>query len=314
MKDNSKVKVYGANYREFPNDTEKGFINLDKNNIKNLVEIRNSIIKEKIEDLIYIQKITKNIVTEIFNIFPIQKLNICAKLLNFPEKIYVDETNKDNPKIYFENYNYISMNYSGTIKYFDSIKRMGSEINKSNPLRNEILGQEIAFNLGKLVYCLLNGVEYSTTSQMYKKNNPTIFQNFFDLTLRHFATIKSPNDIKLIEFISLDDEQIKKILSKDIINYSSDMSSYINGQTLNIPYENKEIFKGKDIMFQFYFGKGYIENCFSIIPRKRKRTYQNNFEINEKTMNEIMGQLNNKVNEISLNYLEKHNIFNNNIE
>ena len=312
MKDNSKVKVYGANYREFPNDTEKGFINLDKNNIKNLVEIRNSIIKEKIEDLIYIQKITKNIVTEIFNIFPIQKLHICAKLLNFPEKIYVDETNKDNPKIYFENYNYISMNYSGTIKYFDSIKRMGSEINKSNPLRNEILGQEIAFNLGKLVYFLLNGVQYSTNSQMYKKNNPRVFQNFFNLTLKNFTIIKSPNDIKLIDFISFNSKQIEKILSKDVINESSDISSDMMNWNFNNFCENTE--KSNEIMFHFYFGKGCIESCFSIIPHKKRKNYENNFEINEKTMNDIMEELNKKVDDISINYLEKNNIFNNNIE
>ena len=301
MKDNSKVKVYGANYREFPNDTEKGFINLDKNNIKNLVEIRNSIIKEKIEDLIYIQKITKNIVTEIFNIFPIQKLNICAKLLNFPEKIYVDETNKDNPKIYFENYNYISMNYSGTIKYFDSIKRMGSEINKSNPLRNEILGQEIAFNLGKLVYCLLNGVEYSTTSQMYKKNNPTIFQNFFDLTLRHFATIKSLNDIKLIEFISLDDEQIKNNL-KDANNELSEMSSYILNENINFEMEEKGNFIGNDVIYLFYFGKGFTQTCFSIIPKKRRKKDFTKI-INDKKLTETIVQLNKKINTIYEEYL-----------
>ena len=92
------------------------------------------------------------------------------------------------------------------------------------------------------------------------------------------------------------------------------MSSYIISQNLNNPYENKENFQGNDIMFQFYFGKGCIENCFSIIPRKRKTNIQNNFEINEKTMNDIMGELNKKVDEISLNYLEVNNIFNNNIE
>ena len=317
MNDNSKVKVYGPKYREFRDDDEIGFIDIDKNNIKNLVELGKNIQEKKEKDidiLIYIQKITKNIVSEIFEIFPMKKLNVCAKLLNFPEKIYIDEIDKNEPKIYFEKYNYISMNYSGTIKYFDSIKGMGSEINKSNPLRNAILGQEIAFNLGKLVYFLLNGVEYSTKSQMYKKNNPKLFQNFFDLTLRNFTTIKSPNDIKLIDFISLDDKQINKILSNDVITDSSDMSSYIISQNLNNPYENKENFRGNDIMFQFYFGKGCIENCFSIIPRKRKTNIQNNFEINEKTMNDIMGELNKKVDEISLNYLEVNNIFNNNIE
>ena len=182
MNDNSKVKVYGPKYREFRDDDEIGFIDIDKNNIKNLVELGKNIQEKKEKDidiLIYIQKITKNIVSEIFEIFPMKKLNVCAKLLNFPEKIYIDEIDKNEPKIYFEKYNYISMNYSGTIKYFDSIKGMGSEINKSNPLRNAILGQEIAFNLGKLVYFLLNGVEYSTKSQMYKK----IILNFFKIFL-----------------------------------------------------------------------------------------------------------------------------------
>ena len=192
MNNNEKIKVYGPKYKEFPNDDEKGFISIDKNNLKNLFEFANFKKEKTKQDLIYIQKIAKNIVKEIFEIFPTEKLHICAKLLNFPEKIYKDETNKDNPKIYFEKYTYVSMNFSGTLIYMDNLKLKGREIYQSNSFRNEILGQEIAFNLGKLVYCLLNGVEYSTTSQMYKKNNPTIFQNFFDLTLRHFATIKSP--------------------------------------------------------------------------------------------------------------------------
>ena len=293
---NSKVKVYGPNYKEHPDDNEAGFIDLDKNNVKNLVEIRKSWNKEK-NNLIYIQKITKNIVTEIFDIFPIQKLNICAKLLNFPEKIYVNEINKDNPKIYFENYNYISMNLSGTIIYFDSIKRMGYDLNRSN----SFLGQEIAFNLGKLVYFLLNGVEYSTTSQMYKKNNPTIFQNFFDLTLRHFATIKSLNDIKLIEFISLDDEQIKNNL-KDANNELSEMSSYILNENINFEMEEKGNFIGNDVIYLFYFGKGFTQTCFSIIPKKRRKKDFTKI-INDKKLTETIVQLNKKINTIYEEYL-----------
>ena len=293
---NSKVKVYGPNYKEHPDDNEAGFIDLDKNNVKNLVEIRKSWNKEK-NNLIYIQKITKNIVTEIFDIFPIQKLNICAKLLNFPEKIYVNEINKDNPKIYFENYNYISMNLSGTIIYFDSIKRIGYDLNSSN----SFLGQEIAFNLGKLVYFLLNGVEYSTTSQMYKKNNPTIFQNFFDLTLRHFATIKSLNDIKLIEFISLDDEQIKNNL-KDANNELSEMSSYILNENINFEMEEKGNFIGNDVIYLFYFGKGFTQTCFSIIPKKRRKKDFTKI-INDKKLTETIVQLNKKINTIYEEYL-----------
>ncbi len=293
---NSKVKVYGPNYKKFPDNNETGFIDLDKNNVKNLVEIRKSWNKEK-NNLIYIQKITKNIVTEIFDIFPIQKLNICAKLLNFPEKIYVNEINKDNPKIYFENYNYISMNLSGTIIYFDSIKRIGYDLNSSN----SFLGQEIAFNLGKLVYFLLNGVEYSTTSQMYKKNNPTIFQNFFDLTLRHFATIKSPNDIKLIEFISLDDEQIKNNL-KDANNELSEMSSYILNENINFEMEEKGNFIGNDVIYLFYFGKGFTQTGFSIIPKKRRKKDFTKI-INDKKLTETIVQLNKKINTIYEEYL-----------
>ena len=299
MNNNEKIKVYGPKYKEFPNDDEKGFISIDKNNLKNLFEFANFKKEKTKQDLIYIQKIAKNIVKEIFEIFPTEKLHICAKLLNFPEKIYKDETNKDNPKIYFEKYTYVSMNFSGTLIYMDNLKLKGREIYQSYSFRNEILGQEIAFNLGKLVYFLLNGVQYSTNSQMYKKNNPRVI-------------IKSPNDIKLIDFISFNSKQIEKILSKDVINESSDISSDMMGWNFNNFGENKE--KSNEIMFHFYFGKGCIENCFSIIPYKKRKNYENNFEINEKTMNDIMEELNKKVDDISINYLEKNNIFNNNIE
>ena len=312
MNNNEKIKVYGPKYKEFPNDDEKGFILIDKNNLKNLFEFANFKKEKTKQDLIYIQKIAKNIVKEIFEIFPTEKLHICAKLLNFPEKIYKDETNKDNPKIYFEKYTYVSMNFSGTLIYMDNLKLKGREIYQSNSFRNEILGQEIAFNLGKLVYFLLNGVQYSTNSQMYKKNNPRVFQNFFNLTLKNFTIIKSPNDIKLIDFISFNSKQIEKILSKDVINESSDISSDMMGWNFNNFCENKET--SNEIMFHFYFGKGCIENCFSIIPYKKRKNYENNFEINEKTMNDIMEELNKKVDDISINYLEKNNIFNNNIE
>ena len=312
MNNNEKIKVYGSEYKKFPNDDEKGFISIDKNNLKNLFEFAN-FKKEKTKlDLIYIQKIAKNIVKEIFEIFPPEKLSICAKLLNFPEKIYKDETNKDNPKIYFEKYTYVSMNFSGTLIYMDNLKLKGREIYQSNSFRNEILGQEIAFNLGKLVYFLLNGVQYSTNSQMYKKNNPRVFQNFFNLTLKNFTIIKSPNDIKLIDFISFNSKQIEKILSKDVINESSDISSDMMNWNFNNFCENTE--KSNEIMFHFYFGKGCIESCFSIIPHKKRKNYENNFEINEKTMNDIMEELNKKVDDISINYLEKNNIFNNNIK
>ena len=312
MNNNEKIKVYSSEYKKFPNDDEKGFISIDKNNLKNLFEFANFKKEKTKQDLIYIQKISKNIVKEIFEIFPPEKLYICAKLLNFPEKIYKDEINKDNPKIYFENYNYVSMNFSGTNAYMDNLKLKGREIYQSNSFRNEIIGQEIAFNLGKLVYFLLNGVQYSTNSQMYKKNNPRVFQNFFNLTLKNFTIIKSPNDIKLIDFISFNSKQIEKILSKDVINESSDISSDMMGWNFNNFCENKE--KSNEIMFHFYFGKGCVENCFSIIPYKKRKNYENNFEINEKTMNDIMEELNKKVDDISINYLEKNNIFNNNIE
>ena len=90
MNNNEKIKVYGPKYKEFPNDDEKGFISIDKNNLKNLFEFANFKKEKTKQDLIYIQKIAKNIVKEIFEIFPPEKLSICAKLLNFPEKIYKD--------------------------------------------------------------------------------------------------------------------------------------------------------------------------------------------------------------------------------
>ena len=307
MADKSKLLVYSRKYRELPDNEEEAFTEIDKNNSKNLVEIEKNIhtkiAQKNREALIYIQKITKNIVSEIFEIFPMKKLNVCAKLLNFPEKIYIDEIDKNEPKIYFEKYNYISMNYSGTIQYFDSIKGMGSEINKSNSLRNAFLGQEIAFNLGKLVYFLLNGVDYSTKSQMYKKNDSKLVQNFFDLTLRNFTTIKSPNDIKLIDFISLDDKQIKKYLTFNSNNELSEMTSYISNEVLgDLDNEEKGKFIGNDITYLYYYGIGIIQTCFSIIPKKRKR---NEFEkkINDKIINAKIEELNKKVDKISEEYL-----------
>ena len=301
MNNNEKIKVYGPKYKEFPNDDEKGFILIDKNNSKNLLEFEKNFKNEKsIDDLIYIQKIAKNIVKEIFEIFPPEKLSICAKLLNFPEKIYKDEINKDNPKIYFENYNYVSMNFSGTLIYMDNLKLKGREIYQSN----SIIGQEIAFNLGKLVYFLLNGVQYSTNSQMFKMNYPKVYQNFFYLTLKYYNFIKSPYDIKFIDFIKFDNENKEDSLKNNYNNEVSEMSSYnfIVNDSFNVESILRKNDFGNEITFLSHYGKGFIQTCFAVIPKKQRKK-KNKDEFSEKKINEVIEKFNKKIDDINKDYL-----------
>ena len=247
-----EVKVYTDDFRGFesiPNLTS--LVDYpEKNDVKN-------------KDLDYyknIRKIINNLI-EKFKFITNNRLLFYQKIikqLNFLENIFV---NNDND-VYIGEYIYINFNFGGTIVYMDRMKEF---LNKEN--QEKIFSQEFAYNLGKTCYYLLNGEIYHVHSQLYKKNCPNVFQHFFNKTLLNYKYfINNINDIaslKIDEF---------KVLEED--NKDSTYTSIMNNNIYNndIRIGANEI---KNMNFINYYGFGFIQSSFCIVPKQKKKDIKN---------------------------------------
>jgi hypothetical protein len=225
------------------------------------------------DDLYYkrIEAIINNLIDKFINVK--ERIPLFLKQLNFLENIFVDENNN----VYIGKYIYVEMNFSGTIVYMDPIKGL---INSDNC--QKIYSQEFAFNLGKIVYYLLNHDIYRIHNQLFKKNDSNVFQKFLKKTLLDYKYIQNRDEISDLKRLYKVENNIKE--SRDNNNTSSYTSIMENKGNSEKGIEYNKL---RDLNYVNYFGFGFIISCFCITPKKQKKDSYENFDISDKINNEI---------------------------
>lgn len=241
-----------------------------------------------------IEIITNNLIQKYLNISPELRENFLKNLI-FIESIYVEKTLiEDNlvNNVYIEEININNtINCCGTFKYMDPMKSKAFILYNNNKLE-KIYSQEFAFNLGKLVYYLLNGYFNKNNVQLYQNNYPKVFQKFFFLII-NYKDIENINQIERLklEYIKEDDDEL---------NQSSYTS--INKSSLFNSKESKEYISTKDLNYLNYYGLGFINSSFCILSKKKRKE----IEKESKDLTYENFELPNDINEEIENIFEKY--------
>lgn len=241
-----------------------------------------------------IEIITNNLIQKYLNISPELRENFLKNLI-FIESIYVEKTLiEDNlvNNVYIEEININNtINCCGTFKYMDPMKSKAFILYNNNKLE-KIYSQQFAFNLGKLVYYLLNGYFNKNNVQLYQNNYPKVFQKFFFLII-NYKDIENINQIERLklEYIKEDDDEL---------NQSSYTS--INQSSLFNSKESKEYISTKDLNYLNYYGLGFINSSFCILSKKKRKE----IEKESKDLTYENFELPNDINEEIENIFEKY--------
>lgn len=241
-----------------------------------------------------IEIITNNLIQKYLNISPELRENFLKNLI-FIESIYVEKTLiEDNlvNNVYIEEININNtINCCGTFKYMDPMKSKAFILYNNNKLE-KIYSQQFAFNLGKLVYYLLNGYFNKNNVQLYQNNYPKVFQKFFFLII-NYKDIENINQIERLklEYIKEDDDEL---------NQSSYTS--INKSSLFNSKESKEYISTKDLNYLNYYGLGFINSSFCILSKKKRKE----IEKESKDLTYENFELPNDINEEIENIFEKY--------
>ena len=241
-----------------------------------------------------IEIITNNLIQKYLNISPELRENFLKNLI-FIESIYVEKTLiEDNlvNNVYIEEININNtINCCGTFKYMDPMKSKAFILYNNNKLE-KIYSQQFAFNLGKLVYYLLNGYFNKNNVQLYQNNYPKVFQKFFFLII-NYKDIENINQIERLklEYIKEDDDEL---------NQSSYTS--INQSSLLNSKESKEYISTKDLNYLNYYGLGFINSSFCILSKKKRKE----IEKESKDLTYENFELPNDINEEIENIFEKY--------
>ncbi len=251
--------------------------------VKEYMEIQN-IINCLIDKIMKILSKNKN-----------EKIHEISKKLNFPEYIYVKtitgenkyDINFDDEKVKFS-----EINLCGTKYYYDNDKFLAS--NK----KEEIFIQAIIYNIGKILFLLINGFEYSSKNQL--KNFHSIFHNYLDLTLLHSHILNLKNFNFQFLKLNFTQKQIEDEFNVKKKN-ENEMSSILPIDNNVVKFDN-DLRKGEDYFILNNYGNGIIESSFSI--NKRNKSFEKEFEENEnKIFEEIEKKINNKINKILDSYI-----------
>lgn len=251
---------------------------IEEENIEKIAEQFQDSSKEK-EDYIKLQNIINALIDSIID-YKVKKgtnkYYYISKILNFPDKIIVKS--KDNKIISIElpDIKFSNVDSGGTRLYFDEEKQLFNETT---------FFQEIIFNIGKILFLLLNGFRFSSKKQLIKNNkNIRVFEIFLKLTLKHYTYFNSNNDdLKKLRGLKLNvsSEQLEKEIKE--IKSLSDISSIIPNKSIidQVDIDNEVLYKGKDYFMSFNYGKDIIESSFSIKRNQSLRKKEKEFEDNE---------------------------------
>lgn len=251
---------------------------IKEENIEKIAEQFQDSSKEK-EDYIKLQNIINALIDSIID-YKVKKgtnkYYYISKILNFPDKIIVKS--KDNKIISIElpDIKFSNVDSGGTRLYFDEEKQLFNETT---------FFQEIIFNIGKILFLLLNGFRFSSKKQLIKNNkNIRVFEIFLKLTLKHYTYFNSNNDdLKKLRGLKLNvsSEQLEKEIKE--IKSLSDISSIIPNKSIidQVDIDNEVLYKGKDYFMSFNYGKDIIESSFSIKRNQSLRKKEKEFEDNE---------------------------------
>ena len=251
-----------------------------------------------VNEYMEIQNIINSLIDKIMKIHSENqnyKMHEISKKLNFPEYIYIKKNNGENKyDINFddEKVKFSQINLSGTKNYYDNDKFLAS--NK----KEEIFIQEIIYNIGKILFLLLNGFEYSSKNQL--KNFHSIFRKYLDLTLLHSHILNLKNFNFQYLKLNFTQKQIEDELN-DKKKIENEMSSILPIDN-NIVKSDNNLRKGEDYFILNNYGNGIIESSFSI--KKRNKSFEKEFEENENNIFEkIEKKINDKINKIFDSYL-----------
>ena len=251
---------------------------IEEKNIEKIAEQFQDSSKEK-EDYIKLQNIINALIDSIID-YKVKKgtnkYYYISKILNFPDKIIVKS--KDNKIISIElpDIKFSNVDSGGTRLYFDEEKKL---------FNDTTFFQEIIFNIGKILFLLLNGFRFSSKKQLIKNNkNIRVFEIFLKLTLKHYTYFNSNNDdLKKLRGLKLNvsSEQLEKEIKE--IKSLSDISSIIPNKSIidQVDIDNEVLYKGKDYFMSFNYGKDIIESSFSIKRNQSLRKKEKEFEDNE---------------------------------
>ena len=251
---------------------------IEEENIEKIAEQFQDSSKEK-EDYIKLQNIINALIDSIID-YKVKKgtnkYYYISKILNFPDKIIVKS--KDNKIISIElpDIKFSNVDSGGTRLYFDDEKILFNQTT---------FFQEIIFNIGKILFLLLNGFRFSSKKQLIKNNkNIRVFEIFLKLTLKHYTYFNSNNDdLKKLRGLKLNvsSEQLEKEIKE--IKSLSDISSIIPNKSIidQVDIDNEVLYKEKDYFMSFNYGKDIIESSFSIKRNQSLRKKEKEFEDNE---------------------------------
>ncbi len=250
---------------------------IEEKNIEKIAENFDSS-KEK-EDYIKIQNIINKLIDTIIDYDQNKgknKFYYIAKVLNFPDKIIVKSIGNKIISIELPDIKFCNVDSGGTFFYIDDEKKLFNQTT---------FFQEIIFNIGKILFLLLNGFRFSSKKQLIKKNkNIRAFEIYLKLTLIHYNYFNCNNyDLKKLQGLKLNvkPNQLDKEIGE--IKNLSDISSIIpNKSTINqVDIDNECLYKGKDYFMSFNYGKDIIESSFSIKRKQSLRNKVKEFEDNQ---------------------------------
>ena len=238
---------------------------IEEENIEKIAEQFQDSSKEK-EDYIKLQNIINALIDSIIDYKVKKGTNKYYYILpmTFPSYFKL-------PDIKFSN-----VDSGGTRLYFDEEKKL---------FNDTTFFQEIIFNIGKILFLLLNGFRFSSKKQLIKNNkNIRVFEIFLKLTLKHYTYFNSNNDdLKKLRGLKLNvsSEQLEKEIKE--IKSLSDISSIIPNKSIidQVDIDNEVLYKGKDYFMSFNYGKDIIESSFSIKRNQSLRKKEKEFEDNE---------------------------------
>ncbi len=250
---------------------------IEEKNIEKIAENFDSS-KEK-EDYIKIQNIINKLIDTIIDYDQNKgknKFYYIAKVLNFPDKIIVKSIGNKIISIELPDIKFCNVDSGGTFFYIDDEKKLFNQTT---------FFQEIIFNIGKILFLLLNGFRFSSKKQLIKKNkNIRAFEIYLKLTLIHYNYFNCNNyDLKKLQGLKLNvkPNQLDKEIGE--MKNLSDISSIIpNKSTINqVDIDNECLYKGKDYFMSFNYGKDIIESSFSIKRKQSLRDKVKEFEDNQ---------------------------------
>ena len=251
---------------------------IEEENIEKIAEQFQDSSKEK-EDYIKLQNIINALIDSIID-YKVKKgtnkYYYISKILNFPDKIIVKSIGNKIISIELPDIKFSNVDSGGTRLYFDEEKKL---------FNDTTFFQEIIFNIGKILFLLLNGFRFSSKKQLIKNNkNIRVFEIFLKLTLKHYTYFNSNNDdLKKLRGLKLNvsSEQLEKEIKE--IKSLSDISSIIPNKSIidQVDIDNEVLYKGKDYFMSFNYGKDIIESSFSIKRNQSLRKKEKEFEDNE---------------------------------